>query len=46
MRWVWHVVCTGNRRGTYRVLVWRLGGKRPLSNLGTGWEDNIQMDLE
>jgi hypothetical protein len=30
MRWGKSVVCMGNRRGVYRVLVGRLDGKRPL----------------
>jgi hypothetical protein len=30
MRWVGHVVCMAERRGTYRVLVAKSEGKRPL----------------
>jgi len=30
MRWVWHVVCVGEGRGIYRVLVGKPEGKRPL----------------
>jgi len=34
------------RRGVYRVLVVKPGGKRPLGRPGRKWEDNIKMDLE
>jgi len=30
MRWAVHVVCMGERRGIYRVLVGKPKGKRPL----------------
>jgi hypothetical protein len=33
------------RRGVYRVLVGRPGGKRPLGIPMLRWEDNIKMDL-
>jgi len=29
MRWVGHVVCMGERRGVYRILVGEPDGKRP-----------------
>jgi hypothetical protein len=34
MRWVGYVACMTDGRGTYRVLVGRPEGKRPLGNLG------------
>ena len=46
MRWVGHVVCTGERRGVYRVLVGKPEGKRPLGRPRRRWEDNIKMDLQ
>jgi hypothetical protein len=35
----------GERRGTYRVLVGKLEGRRPLGRPRRRWEDNIKMDL-
>ena len=35
----------GERRGIYRVLVWKPGGKRPLGRPRHRQEDNIKMDL-
>jgi len=34
------------RRGTYRVLVGKPKGKRPLGRSKHRWEDNIKMDLQ
>jgi hypothetical protein len=31
----------GERRGAYRVLVGKPGGRRPLGRPRRGWEDNI-----
>jgi hypothetical protein len=36
----------GKRRGVYRVLVGKPGGKRPLGIFRRKWEDNIKMDNE
>jgi hypothetical protein len=33
-------------RGTYRVLVGKSEGKRPLGRPRRGWEDNIKMDIQ
>jgi len=46
MRWEWNVARTGERRGVYRVLVWKPEGKRPLGRPRHRWEDNIKMDLQ
>jgi hypothetical protein len=48
MRWAGHVarMGEGEGRGTYRVLVERPEGKRPLGRLRHMWEDNIKMDIE
>jgi len=46
MRWPGHVARVGERRGVYRVLVGRPGGKRPLGRPRRRWEDNIKMDLQ
>jgi hypothetical protein len=45
MRWAGHVVCMGERRGVYRVLVSKPEGKRPLERTRRRWEDNIKVDL-
>jgi hypothetical protein len=46
MRWAEHVERMGQRRGAYRVLVWKPEGKRPLGRPWRRWEDNINMDLK
>jgi hypothetical protein len=45
LRWAGHVAHMGERRGVYRVLVGRPGGKRPLGRPRRRWEDNIKMGL-
>ena len=35
----------GERKGVYRVLVGKPGGKRPLGRPKCRWEDNIKMGL-
>jgi len=40
-----HVAPMGERRGAYRVLVWKPEGKRPLGRPRLRQEDNIKMDL-
>jgi hypothetical protein len=35
----------GKRKGAYRVLVGKTGGKRPLERPWRRWEDNIKMGL-
>ncbi|KAJ4435556.1 hypothetical protein ANN_18172 [Periplaneta americana] len=45
MRWAGHVARMGESRNTYRVLVGRPAGKRPLGRPRRRWEDNIKMDL-
>jgi hypothetical protein len=46
MRWVGRVVCMGERRGIYSVLVGKPERKRPLGRPWHRWEDNIQMDIQ
>jgi hypothetical protein len=36
----------GEGRGTYRVLVGRPEGKRPIGRHRRRWEDNIEMDFQ
>jgi hypothetical protein len=40
-----HVARIGERRGTYRALVGKPGGRTPLGRPRRRWEDNIKMDL-
>ena len=46
MSWAGHLACLEERRGTYRVLVGKPEGKRPLGRPSHRWEDNIKMDLQ
>jgi hypothetical protein len=46
MRWAGHAACARERRGVYRVLVWKPEGKRPLGRHRRSWEDNIRIDLK
>jgi hypothetical protein len=43
---VCHVAGTGDRRGAYRVLVGKPGGKRPLRRSKHTWKDNIKIDIQ
>jgi hypothetical protein len=44
-RWVGHVVCIGEMRNSFRVLIGKSEGKRPLERHWHRLEDNINMDL-
>ena len=46
MRWAGSVAHMGERRGVYRVLVWKPEGKKLLGRPRRRWEDNIKMDLQ
>jgi hypothetical protein len=41
-----NVARMGERRGIYRVLVEKPGGKRPLGRTRHRWKDKIKMDLQ
>jgi hypothetical protein len=43
MRWAGHVTRMGEKRNTYRILVGKPGGKRPLGRSKRKWVDNIKM---
>jgi hypothetical protein len=45
MRWAGHVQCMGETRSTYKILVGKPEGKRPIQRLWHRWEDNIMMDV-
>ena len=42
MRWAGHVARMEERKGVYRVLVWKPEEKRPLGRPRRRWEDNIK----
>ena len=44
--WARQVARTGYRRGAYRFLVGRPGGKRLLERPRLRWEDNITMEVQ
>jgi hypothetical protein len=44
-RWVWQVACVGEERNTFRVLVGKPEGKRPLGRPRHRWENHIKMDV-
>ena len=46
MSWVGHVVCIGERRAVYSVLVGKPKAKRPLRRPWHRWEVYIKMDLQ
>jgi hypothetical protein len=44
--WAGQVVCMGEGRGVYRVLVGKPERKRPLGRPRCRWEDDVMMDLQ
>jgi len=46
MRLAGNLVCTGERRDAYIVLVGKPEGKRPRGRHRCRWEDDIKMDLQ
>jgi hypothetical protein len=46
MRWTGHVAGVGEKRNTYRILVGKSEGKRPLGKPRRRRVDNINMDLK
>jgi hypothetical protein len=45
MRWAGHAARMGKKRNTYRILVGKSEGKRPLGRPRHRLVDNIKMDL-
>jgi hypothetical protein len=45
MRWAGHVVRMGEKRSSYRLLVGKPEGRRPLGRARRRWVDNIRIDL-
>jgi hypothetical protein len=45
MKWAGDVSRTGARRNTYRIMVGKPEGKRPLGRPRHNWVDNIKMDV-
>ena len=46
MRWTGHVARMGEEKGTYRVLVGKQEGRRPLGRPRRRWVDNIRMYIQ
>ena len=46
MRWAGHVARMGEERETYRVLLGKPEGKRPLGRPRRRWMDNVRLDLQ
>jgi hypothetical protein len=46
MRCAGYVTRMGDRRGVYRILVWKVVEKRPLGKPRHRWEDNVRMGLQ
>jgi hypothetical protein len=44
--WAGHMACMGERRGPYRVLVWKPEGKRPRGITTCRCVDNIKINLQ
>jgi hypothetical protein len=45
MRWAVHVARKGEKKNTYRLMVGKPEGKKPLGRPRCRWVDNIRMDL-
>jgi hypothetical protein len=45
MRWAGHVARMGEKRNSYRILVEKPEGRRPLGRPRRRWMDNIKMDF-
>jgi hypothetical protein len=43
---LYYIVCMGEKRREYRILVGRSEGRRPLGRPRRRWEDNIKIDLQ
>jgi hypothetical protein len=46
MQGVGHIAHIGEREGSYKVLVGKPEGKRPLGRHRHAWEDTMKMDLQ
>jgi hypothetical protein len=46
MRWAGHIVQRAQMKNSYRLLVGKPEGRRPLGRPKHRWVDNIKMDLE
>jgi hypothetical protein len=45
MKWAGHVARRGEKWNSYRILMRKPGGKRPLGRLRRKWVDSIEIDL-
>jgi hypothetical protein len=46
MMWMVHIVCLGEMRNVYKILVGNSEGKRPLGGPRHRWKDNIKLNLK
>ena len=46
IKWAGHVACMRNRRGAYRIFMWKPDGWRPRERPTLRWDSNIAMDLQ
>ena len=45
LRWAGHVARMGEKRGTYRALMGKPEGRKPLARPRCRWADNIKIEL-
>jgi hypothetical protein len=45
IRWAGYVARVGNRRGAYKVMVWKTEEKIPLGRPKNRWEDTTKMNI-
>jgi hypothetical protein len=45
MKWAGHLARIGEERNSYRLLIRKPEGKRPLARTESSWADNIKIDL-
>jgi hypothetical protein len=45
MRWARHVMCIGEMRNAYKLLIKRPEGKKSVGRQRCGWKDDIKIDL-
>jgi len=46
IRWMGHIACVGERRGSQGIMVVRPEGRNSLGRPRHRWKDNIKMDLK
>ena len=46
LRWAGHIVRTDEGKSSFKILIGKPTGKRPLGRPRRKWEDNIRMNLK